>query len=447
MNVDSAKMLCSAKTCCLKGSVTVPGDKSISHRALMLGATAIGETAITGLLESEDVLNTAKAMAALGARIERYRDGTWKLRGCGVGGYSEPADIIDFGNSGTGVRLCAGLVATTAIKTAFTGDESLNTRPMGRITDPLRLFGATIDTRKGGRLPMRIKGAKDPIPVEYVLPVASAQVKSAILLAGLNVPGKTTIIEPVATRDHTEKMLAGFGADISISEKPDGRHITVQGCKELKACAITVPGDPSSAAFLIVAALITDNSEITIENMMLNPSRIGLVTTLMEMGADIKISNRRIRGGEEMGDITVRSSSLEGITVPADRAPSMIDEYPVLAIAASFAKGLTRMEGVGELRVKESDRLAVVSQGLTANGVTNRTGSDWMEIEPGNTVTGGATVKTSMDHRIAMAFLVMGAGADKPVCVDDGAIIDTSFPGFADLMNSLGCKINNNGNI
>jgi len=425
----------------LKGTITVPGDKSISHRALMFASMAIGESAITGLLEAEDVINTAKAMAALGAQVERYNDGTWKVRGVGIGGFREPQDIIDFGNSGTGVRLCAGLVATTPIKVGFTGDDSLRSRPMKRIVDPLKLFGTKIDTLEGDLLPMRIIGAQDAVPVEYRLPVASAQVKSAVLLAGLNAPGKTTVIEPEATRDHTEKMLKAFGAKLSIDENNQERTITVEGQHELTACDITVPGDPSSAAFAIVAALITSDSRVTIENVLLNPTRIGLIDSLKEMGGNIKIENQRQSGGEQLGDIVVSSSQLSGITVPAKRAPSMIDEYPVLAMAASFANGTTRMEGIGELRVKESDRLAFVADGLEANGVTVRTGDDWLEVDGAPNVKGGGLVKTGLDHRIAMSFLVLGLASDNPVTIDDGDIIATSFPGFEDLMRSLGCKI------
>jgi len=407
----------------------------------MFASMAIGESAITGLLEAEDVINTAKAMAALGAQVERYNDGTWKVRGVGIGGFREPHDIVDFGNSGTGVRLCAGLVATTPIKVGFTGDDSLRSRPMKRIVDPLRLFGAKIDTLEGDLLPMRIVGSPNAVPVEYRLPVASAQVKSAVLLAGLNAPGKTSVIEPEATRDHTEKMLQAFGAKLSIVENNSERIITVEGQHELTACDITVPGDPSSAAFAIVAALITPQSHITIQNVLLNPTRIGLIDSLKEMGGKISIENQRQSGGEQLGDIVVSSSQLSGITVPASRAPAMIDEYPVLAVAASFATGTTRMEGIGELRVKESDRLAFVADGLKGNGVTVRSGTDWLEVDGANHVKGGGFVKTGLDHRIAMSFLVLGLASDNPVTVDDGDIIATSFPGFEDLMRGLGCKI------
>ena len=407
----------------------------------MFASTAIGESAISGLLEAEDVINTAKAMAALGAQVERYNNGTWKVRGVGIGGFREPHDIIDFGNSGTGVRLCAGLIATTPIKVGFTGDDSLCSRPMNRIVDPLRLFGTKIDTLEGGLLPIRITGSENAVPIEYKLPVASAQVKSAVLLAGLNAPGKTSVIEPEATRDHTEKMLAAFGAKISIVENNQERIITVEGQHELTACDVTVPGDPSSAAFAIVAALITPQSHITIQNVLLNPTRIGLIDSLKEMGGNISIENQQESGGELLGDIVVSSSQLSGIMVPASRAPAMIDEYPVLAVAASYAKGTTLMEGIGELRVKESDRLAFVAEGLELNGVSVRSGPDWLEVDGAPNVKGGGFVKTGMDHRIAMSFLVLGLASDNSVTIDDGNIIATSFPGFEDLMRSIGCKI------
>ena len=441
MPTSQSHPLKAEKSRALKGTISVPGDKSISHRALMFASIAIGESTINGLLEAEDVINTAKAMAALGAQVERYKDGTWKVRGVGVGGLREPRDIIDFGNSGTGVRLCAGLVATTPIKVGFTGDGSLRSRPMKRIVDPLRLFGAKIDTLEGDLLPMRIIGSQNTVPIEYRLPVASAQVKSAVLLAGLNAPGKTSVIEPEATRDHTEKMLDAFGAKVSISQDNEARTITVEGGHELTACDVLVPGDPSSAAFAIVAALITENSTITIQNVLLNPTRIGLIDSLKEMGGRISIENSRQSGGEQLGDIVVSSSQLSGINVPSSRAPSMIDEYPVLAVAASFATGTTRMEGIGELRVKESDRLAFVVDGLENNGVSVRSGADWMEVDGAAQVKGGGFVKTGLDHRIAMSFLVLGLASDNPVTVDDGDIIATSFPDFENLMSNLGCKI------
>lgn len=417
----------------------------------MFGALAIGESVITGLLEGEDVLDTAKAMAALGARVERWNDDdSWHVTGVGLGGFQAPPQTIDFGNSGTGARLFMGLIATTPVSARISGDASLRSRPMGRITTPLELFGTRFETAEGGRMPLTVHGAKEPVPVEYRLPMASAQVKSAVLLAGLNTPGATTVIEPQATRDHTERMLQGFGADISFGKADDGaRTITVTGHKELTAQRITVPGDPSSAAFPIVAALITPGSEVTIENMLLNETRTGLITTLQEMGGDIKITNEHTSGGEPVGDVTVRSSQLKGVDVPAERAPSMIDEYPVLAVAASFASGTTRMNGLRELRVKESDRLAAVEAGLLANGASCRTGEDWMEVTggapsggapSGGARSGGGTVKTHLDHRIAMAFLVMGLATEKPVTVDDGNVMNTSFPGFHGFMEGLGAK-------
>jgi 3-phosphoshikimate 1-carboxyvinyltransferase len=441
---DSAPQpLASIASTGLAGTVRVPGDKSISHRSLMFGALALGETVITGLLEGEDVLNTAKAMAAMGARIERWNDDdSWHVTGVGLGGFQPPVQTIDFGNSGTGARLVMGLVATTPISARMSGDASLRSRPMGRIVTPLKLFGTRFDTADGDRMPLTVHGAKEPVPVEYRLPMASAQVKSAVLLAGLNAPGETTVIEPEATRDHTEKMLKGFGADLKFGEADDGaRTITVKGHVELKGQRVEVPGDPSSAAFPLVAALIVPDSEVTVENVLLNETRTGLITTLQEMGADITISNERTSGGEPIGDVTARTSKLKGVTVPASRAPSMIDEYPVLAVAAAFAKGTTRMEGLHELRVKESDRLAAVASGLKANGVTCETGDDWLEVTGGaGKAAGGGTVTTHLDHRIAMSFLVMGLASDQPVTVDDGNVMATSFPGFRSFMEGLGAR-------
>lgn len=424
----------------LKGRLRVPGDKSISHRSLLLGAIAVGETRASGLLEGEDVVNTAKAVQALGAQVKRTDDSVWHVQGVGVSGLMSPKGDLDFGNSGTGVRLALGLMASTPLTARCIGDASLSGRPMGRVTVPLSEIGARFETAEGGRLPLTLHGARHPVPITYKLPVASAQVKSAVLLAGLNTPGRTTVIEPVATRDHTERMLKAFGADISIENKADGRHITITGQRELTAQIIDVPADPSSAAFPIVAALIAPGSDITIENVMLNETRTGLITTLIEMGGDITIENKRLAGGEEVGDLRVRSSKLTGIKVPAGRAPSMIDEYPALAVAASFAQGVTHMAGLDELRVKESDRLAAVEAGLNANGVPTRSGPDWLEVEGGK-VQGGGLVATHLDHRIAMSFLVMGLASLKPVRVDDGAMIATSFPNFSGLMNGLGCRI------
>jgi 3-phosphoshikimate 1-carboxyvinyltransferase len=424
----------------LKGTLRVPGDKSMSHRALMFGAIAKGETVVEGLLEAEDVVNTGKAMAALGASVHKGEDGKWRIGGVGIKGLHSPRTPLDFGNSGTGVRLAMGLMCTTPMVARCIGDASLSKRPMGRVTDPLTLFGARFDASDGKRLPLTLHGAPKPKAITYTLPMASAQVKSAVLLAGINAMGTTTVIEPVATRDHTEKMLKAFGAKIATVEKDGARHISITGGVELKAQKISVPGDPSSAAFPMVAALITTGSNILIENIMLNPTRTGLITTLQEMGADISIENRRTAGGEDVGDLRVKSSKLKGVTVPADRAPSMIDEYPILAVAASFAAGTTRMNGLEELRVKESDRLAAVEAGLKANGVKTQSGPDWLEVHGGG-APGGGTVVTHMDHRIAMSFLVMGLASRIHTTVDDASFIATSFPGFADLLNGLGAKI------
>ena len=430
----------SRKASGLKGLIRVPGDKSISHRALMLGAVAIGETRIKGLLEAEDVGNTAKAMTALGAKAQRGSDGIWRVQGVGVAGLQSPAAPLDFGNSGTGARLAMGLMASTPLTARCVGDASLSKRPMGRVTAPLEMLGTRFETFEGGRLPLTLYGAKHAVPFTYTLPVASAQVKSAILLAGLNTPGRTTVIEPVPTRDHTERMLTGFGARLTVEQQDDGRHISIEGQHELTAQTIDVPGDPSSAAFPLVATLITAGSAAVIENIMLNVTRTGLIETLLEMGANITIENRRITGGEEMGDLHVKSSRLHGIRVPASRAPSMIDEYPVLAVAASFAEGTTRMEGLEELRVKESDRLAAVEAGLQANGVTTASGRDWLEVSGGG-APGGGIVTTHMDHRIAMAFLVMGLASRIYTTVDDSRFIATSFPDFVHLLNVMGARI------
>jgi 3-phosphoshikimate 1-carboxyvinyltransferase len=411
----------------LHGRARVPGDKSISHRALMLGALAVGETTISGLLEAEDVINTARAMAALGAEVERWRDGTWHVRGVGIGGFRSPDNPVDFGNSGTGARLTAGLIATTPLVARLTGDASLRKRPMGRIIAPLERMGARFDSAEGGRLPLTLTGARDPVPIVYELPVASAQVKSAVLLAALNTPGTTTVIEPVATRDHTERMLRGFGAALDIAEAADGRR------------RITVAGERELAATALAAALIARDSDLVLDGILLNPTRTGLIETLRLMGADLSIDNQRQSGGELLGDIRVRSSTLHAVQVPASRAPSMIDEFPVLAIAASFAEGTTRMEGLHELRVKESDRLAAIVAGLEANGVSCRSGEDWLEVDGGR-VAGGGLVSTLMDHRIAMAFLVMGLAAAEPVTIDDSTMIATSFPDFEDFMQRLGAR-------
>jgi 3-phosphoshikimate 1-carboxyvinyltransferase len=432
--------LISRKTASLKGRIKVPGDKSMSHRALMFGAIATGQTRISGLLEAEDVVNTAKAMAALGAKTERLPTGEWLVDGVGIGGLTSPKGDLDFGNSGTGVRLAMGLMASTKLSARCVGDASLSGRPMARVTTPLAQFGTTFEASEGNKLPLIIHGAADAKPITYTLPMASAQVKSAVLLAGINTAGVTMVIEPVATRDHTEKMLKGFGAKLNVEIKDGARHISIEGRHELKAQTLAVPGDPSSAAFPMVAALITEGSDIIIENIMLNPTRTGLITTLIDMGGNIKIENRRDAGGEEVGDLHVKSSRLHGIKVPAARAPSMIDEYPILAVAASFAEGTTRMEGLEELRVKESDRLAAVEAGLQANGVLTSSGRDWLEVTGGG-APGGGKVVTHMDHRIAMSFLVMGLASRLHTTIDDSAFIATSFPGFTQLLNGMGARI------
>ena len=426
----------------LSGRVVVPGDKSISHRALIFSTMAVGESRIEGLLESEDVLNTAGAMRALGATVERLDDGAWRVAGVGTGGLMEPETVLDFGNSGTGARLVMGLVGSHPIAATFVGDASLSRRPMGRVLDPLRAMGVEVIARSGDGLPLALRGPESAVPLTYRLPVASAQVKSAVLLAGLNAAGTTTVIEPVPTRDHTERMLVGYGADLTIEEdETGGRVIHLVGRPELRPQALAVPADPSSAAFPIVAALIVPGSEIVVEGVMLNPTRTGLFDTLIEMGADIAIENERLAGGERVGDLRVRHSRLTGVTVPAARAPSMIDEYPVLAVAAAFAEGDTVMEGLEELRVKESDRLAAVARGLEANGVPCREGEASLTVTGGaRRVAGGGRVVTHLDHRIAMSFLVMGLASARPVTVDDTAMIATSFPDFVDLMTGLGAR-------
>ncbi|QFT79627.1 3-phosphoshikimate 1-carboxyvinyltransferase [Roseovarius sp. THAF27] len=428
----------------LKGEAHVPGDKSISHRSLILGALSVGETVVTGLLEGEDVLDTAKAMRAMGAEVARDADGTWHVHGVGVGGFAEPDQVIDCGNSGTGVRLIMGAMATSPITATFTGDASLNGRPMARVTDPLALFGARAVGREGGRLPMTIVGAREPVPVRYEVPVPSAQVKSAVLLAGLNAPGQTVVIEREATRDHTERMLAGFGAEISTEVTDEGRVITLAGQPELRPQTILVPRDPSSAAFPVCAALITEGSDVVVPNIGLNPTRAGLFTTLREMGADLTYENEREEGGEPVADLRVRySPDMKGIEVPPERAASMIDEYPVLSVVAACAAGRTVMRGVKELRVKESDRIDAMATGLRACGVTVEEGEDWWIVEGRGAggVPGGATCASHLDHRIAMSFLVLGLASKAPVTVDDGGPIATSFPVFEALMTGLGAEI------
>ncbi|RWC42594.1 MAG: 3-phosphoshikimate 1-carboxyvinyltransferase [Mesorhizobium sp.] len=434
----------------LSGIARVPGDKSISHRSFMFGGLASGETRITGLLEGEDVMRTGAAMKAMGAHIEK-RGAEWVIRGTGNGALLQPEGPLDFGNAGTGSRLTMGLVGTYDMETTFIGDASLSGRPMGRVLEPLRQMGVQVlKATPGDRMPITLHGPKHAAPITYRVPMASAQVKSAVLLAGLNTPGITTVIEPVMTRDHTEKMLRGFGANLSVETDERGvRHIFIEGQGKLTGQTIAVPGDPSSAGFPLVAALIVPGSDITIENVLMNPTRTGLLLTLQEMGGKIDILNPRNAGGEDVADLRVRYSDLKGVIVPPERAPSMIDEYPVLAVAASFAEGETLMQGLEELRVKESDRLSAVANGLKLNGVDCTEGEASLAVrgKPGGKGLGGhpsgqdTTVQTHLDHRIAMSFLVMGLATEKPVTIDDQAMIATSFPEFMGLMTGLGAEI------
>jgi 3-phosphoshikimate 1-carboxyvinyltransferase len=426
----------------LGGTVTVPGDKSISHRSLMLGALAVGETVITGLLEGEDVLATAAAMRAMGADIERRDDGCWHVHGVGVGGLLQPQTALDMGNSGTSTRLLMGLVASHPITATFIGDASLSRRPMGRVIDPLSMMGARFTASPGGRLPLTMQGLCPAVPLRYTLPVASAQVKSAVLLAGLNTPGETIVIEPVATRDHSERMLTGFGAKLTVTESPAGRVITLTGEAELQPQAITVPGDPSSAAFPLVAALVVPGSAVTITNVGMNPTRAGLIGILQSMGADISVVQPRNVGGEPVADLVVRHGPLTGIEVPPDIAPSMIDEFPILFVAAAFAQGRTVMRGLEELRVKESDRIAVMAAGLSACGVAVEELADGLIItgNGGEKVAGGAAVAARLDHRIAMSLAILGLHARAPVTIDDARPIATSFPDFVAMMARLGAE-------
>lgn len=427
----------------LQGTVQVPGDKSISHRALMIGGLAIGETRIEGLLEGEDVLATAAALRSLGVFSKKTADGNWLVKGRGVSGLAEPAQVLDMGNSGTAARLLMGILAAHPFSATLSGDPSLNSRPMGRIIDPLSEMGAIFQARSGGRLPLNMTGLADPMPIDYELPVASAQVKSAILLAGLGAAGKTRVIEPKPTRDHTELMLRHFGAKVDVEDLPGGaRSVTVDGQPELNARDVMVPGDISSAAFPMAAALLAPGSKVTIKGVGINPLRAGLIETFREMGGAITLTNSRTEAGEPVADLLVEGSSLHGITVAPDRAPSMIDEYPVLAVCAACAKGTTRLEGLSELRVKESDRLGGMARGLKACGVELEEGEDFLVIH-GNASPpqGGATIETALDHRIAMAFLVLGTVTTQPVTIDDAEPIETSFPGFVQLMNGLGCQI------
>jgi 3-phosphoshikimate 1-carboxyvinyltransferase len=426
----------------LTGHARVPGDKSISIRALILGSLAVGETRIGGLLEGEDVLNTAQALRALGASLERRGGGAWHVHGTGVGGFAAPAQTLDFGNSGTGCRLVLGAVAGCPIDARFDGDASLRKRPMRRILDPLERIGARTVVSADGRLPLTLAGARDPIPIVFASPVPSAQLKSATLLAGLAAPGETVVIEREATRDHTEKMLTHFGARLRVEpEGEGGRRITLTGQPELAAAPIVVPADPSSAAFPLVAALITPGSDLILDGVMMNPLRTGLLTTLAEMGASIELLERRNEGGEEVADLRVRAGALRGVEVPAARAPSMIDEYPVLAVAAAFAEGTTTMRGLKELRVKESDRLAATAALLRGNGVEAEIEGDDLIVRGKGRAPGGGMVTTHMDHRIAMSALVLGLASDQPVAIDDGAFIATSFPGFVELMRGIGAEL------
>ncbi len=433
----------------LSGSLRAPGDKSISHRSLMIAGLAVGESRIEGLLEGEDVLRTAAAMRALGSEIERAADGRWHVWGRGPGGLREPASVLDLGNSGTGARLLMGLLASHPLTAVMTGDRSLRARPMARVAEPLERMGARVIAREGGYMPLTMVGSADPLPISYELPVPSAQVKSAVLLAGLNAPGTTTVTERAPTRDHTERMLSHFGAQIEFSAAADGRRsISLAGQPELGARHIEVAADPSSAAFAAVAALILPGSRLRLEGVGINPLRTGLYATLAEMGAAIAFENRREQCGEPVADLLVQSAELQGVEVPADRAPSMIDEYPILAVAAACARGRTVMRGLGELRVKESDRLAALAHGLTACGVQVEEGPDSLTVEGrGVRPPGGATVAAQLDHRIAMAFLVLGLAAERPVTVDDAGPIATSYPAFQTQISGLGARFTAPGRV
>ena len=428
----------------LSGVAKVPGDKSISHRALILGALTVGETKVVDLLESSDVLDTAAAMRAFGADIKKNSDKTWSIFGVGVGGFSEPNEIIDCGNSGTGIRLIMGAMSTSAITATFTGDKSLVERPMGRVLEPLQLFGAESLSRNNGLLPLTVKGASNPISINYSSRIPSAQIKSAVLLAALNAPGVTLFHEPELSRDHTEKMLSAFGADISSSVSEKGNFVRLVGYPELRPQTVIVPQDPSSAAFPICAALIVEGSKVIFKNICQNPTRNGLIITLIEMGANIEIDNIKNVNGEVVADLTVSASQLRGVNVPIDRVVSMIDEYPILAAVASLAKGKTVMRGIRELRVKESDRISAMASGLKANGVEVEEDEDSLTVigKGMNSVSGGAMVETFFDHRIAMAFLCLGLVSRNPITVDDSSSIATSFPSFFDLMETLGAQFN-----
>ncbi len=448
MNIEAnMKRVQSAKSTSLTGTIFAPGDKSISHRAIILGAMAEGETRIDGLLEGADILSTIGAMRAFGADIYRADDGQWRIKGCGESGLHHPREDIDCGNAGTGVRLIMGAASGYALTATYTGDASLSSRPMNRILDPLRDMGVTAKAQKGGRLPAILTSDGDLSPIRYTPPIASAQVKSAILLAGLNINGTTTVIEKTPTRNHTENMLSAFGVEVSVKQRTGGTEISVtgpaKGYAKLTAAHVSVPGDPSSAAFLIVAALITPNSDVIIKNVMMNPTRTGLFECLTEMGGYLRADNFRKSGGEIIADLHVKYSKLSAITVPPERAASMIDEYPILAIAAAFANGTTIMDDIGELRVKESDRISATIAALSANGVSCEDLANGMKIKgnSGHLVAGGGIVTTHHDHRIAMSALILGLQSEAPICIDDGSMIATSFPSFFDLMNELGAKI------
>ena len=426
----------------LKGVLSVPGDKSISHRALLLAALAVGETAITGLLEGEDVQRTAAALRSLGVMVTRDGPGAWRVNGAGVGGLLPPDDVIDLGNSGTAARLLCGVLAGHGFPVVLTGDASLRARPMGRVIEPLTAMGVTFQARDGGRMPLTVTGSDNLRPTTYTLPVASAQVKSAVLLAGLHAPGETAVVEPAPTRDHTERMLGHFGAAVRVDETANGRRITVSGQPELAPAAIAVPADPSSAAFPAVAALLVEGSQIELPGVCTNPTRTGLYTTLADMGASLTWRNERMECGEPVADLAVQAGPLTGVDVPRERAPAMIDEYPVLAIAAACAEGTTVFQGVGELRHKESDRLAAIAAGLTACGVAVEETTDSLTIHgAGGRPAGGSTIAAALDHRIAMSFLVLGLASTAPVSIDDAGSIETSFPGFAAAMGVLGVDI------
>lgn len=442
--MNTQTKLSASKSTALTGAIRVPGDKSISHRSLMFGALTIGETMVSGLLEGEDVLCTAEAMRQMGADIQRGDDGLWRIYGCGIGGLKQPAEDLDMGNSGTSTRLLMGLVGAHNISATFTGDASLTKRPMKRVITPLEMMGAKFDAQDGGRLPLTVHGTDQALAIEYKLPVASAQVKSAILLAGLNARGTTSVIEDHPTRDHSENMLRAFGVDVQVEDLEDGaQRISVNGHQDLQPCAVDVPADPSSAAFPAVAAAITPGSEITLMNVGMNPRRTGIFDCLKEMGVDIEMKNQRVQGGEPVAEIVIKNNgALKGITVPASRVPSMVDEFPVFAMAATCAEGNTVMTGLAELRVKESDRLAMIARGLEKCGVKLEEGEDSLTIfGTGKPPKGGAEIETALDHRIAMAFLVLGGVTEKSITIDDEAPIRTSFPNFVELMNDAGCDI------